>query len=344
MSNLTKRFLINASLIVILVSILALTSSIPINKAQTYNEVNGIISSNITLTKSNGPYIIQQVIVSSGATLTIDAGASLNIEGNLQVSGTLIARGSTNEKIYFNYGGGSTRFESTSTNSQVDNAIMNGVPVYVSGSTTIKNSYLRGTQAQTTIIIDGNSPTIRANTIKGTLDASTVVLIRGGSPTISDNNIIAYVDNGLYPNPPVGMNRFGSANGIHVTNANAGQITNNKFYGPFRDVAIQVDTGAISVSGNSEYPTETITFPTPTPPPPTPTPIPTPTLPPYPPPSTTSPNPTQETTNSPTETKNAASIEENLYGSIIAVIVASVAINALLVVTLAFLLKKKRKE
>jgi len=262
----------------------------------------------------------------------------------LQVSGTLIAKGNINEKIYFNYGGGSIRFESSSITSQVENTMMNGVPVYVGGSTTIKNSYLRGTQAQTTLIIDGSSPTISANTIKGTLDASTVVLITEGSPTISDNNIIAFVDNGLYPNPPAGMNRFGSANGIHVTDANGGQITNNKFYGPFRDDAIHVDAGAISVSGNSEYPTETFAFPTPTPPPPTPTPVPTPTLPPYPPPSTTSPKPTQETPNSPTETKNATSMEENLYGPIITVIVASVVINALLVAVVAFILKKKRKE
>lgn len=65
---------------------------------------------------------------------------------------------------------------------------------------------------------------------------------------------------------------------------------------------------------------------------------------PNPPPTTTSPNPTLETTNSPTETPQSKSTEGEFYGPVIVTIVASVAINALLVVIVALLLKKRRKS
>jgi hypothetical protein len=254
--------------------------------AQTYNEVNGIISSNITLTKANGPYLFGQVVVNSGATLTIETGSTVSIDDYLQVDGTLIAKGTYDNRIYFN--GGSITFASTSTaNSLIEYANLFRVSVSISGNVTIENSFLQAGQATTTLSISGGSPTISFNTMQGTLDSTSVVRVSGGSPTISNNNIISYVDNGLYPNPPAGMNRFGSAYGVYASNVNGATITNNKFYLPFRTASVQVDSGTATVAGNTEYPNESIAYPTPTPPPPTPTPVPTPTLPPYPPPTTT---------------------------------------------------------
>jgi hypothetical protein len=90
----------------------------------------------------------------------------------LQVSGTLNAKGTYSQQIFFNFGGyssGSVKFESTSTSSIIENAIVNYVPVNISGSVTIRNSYLRGSQDQASISIDGGSPTITDNTIFGTL-------------------------------------------------------------------------------------------------------------------------------------------------------------------------------
>jgi hypothetical protein len=286
MTNTSKSF---ALTLILIFNVLALTI-MPISKAQTYNEVNGIISTDITLTRANGPYQFGQVVVNSGATLTIEAGSTVNIDSYLDVSGTLIANGSSSNRIYFS--GGSITFKSTSTaNCLVENANLFQTHVYISGKVTITNSFLQGSQATTTLTIYSDSPTITYNTIKGTLDTQSVVDISGGSPIISNNNIISYVDNGLYPNPPSGMNRFGSAYGVHASNVSGAAITNNKFYLPFRTASVQVDSGAATVEGNTEYPLESIAYPTPTPPLPTPTPTPSPTLPPYPLPSSTEPTP-----------------------------------------------------
>jgi hypothetical protein len=136
--------------IIVLILILTLSSLLMVRpehaSAQTYKEVNGIISSNITLTKANGPYQFEQVAVNSGATLTIESGSTVKIEGYLQVKGTLIAKGSSNNQIYFS--GGSIAFTTTSTaNSLIENANLFWVSVSISGSVTIKNSFLQGTQA-----------------------------------------------------------------------------------------------------------------------------------------------------------------------------------------------------
>jgi hypothetical protein len=143
--------------------------------------------------------------VKQRAALTIEPGASIGINGYLQVSGTLIAKGTSDQQIFFNFGGysgGSIKFESTSTDSIIENAVVNYVPVDISGSVTIRNSYLRGVQTQISISINGGSPTITDSTILGTIDTDTVVYVTGGSPIIANNNIGAFVDNGLYPNPP----------------------------------------------------------------------------------------------------------------------------------------------
>jgi hypothetical protein len=345
MPSLKNKLLLTTFFIAIIVGTLVF-DSLTFSSAQTFNEVNGVISGNVTLTKANGPYQFDQVVVNAGATLTIEAGSSIN-GGSLVVSGTLIAKGTSNNQIYFNTGS-MTFTSSSSSNSIIDHAILTWLPVSISSSVTITNSYLKGSQATSTITINAGSPTISYNTIKGTLDASRVISIFGGSPTISNNNIIAFVDNGLYPNPPAGMNRFGSENGVYAANVNGAQITDNKFYQPFRSSSVQVISGTATVQANTEYPNDSVPFPSPTPPIPTPTPVPTPTLPPYPPASTptstqtTTQSPTQ-TTNTPTNNANTPNNEGNLYEIVIAVIIASVVINAVLVVAVAVLLKKRQK-
>ena len=333
----------NAFTLAVIVGALFL-SSISVSIAQTSNVVNGVISSNITLTKANGPYTFQQVVVKQGATLTIEPGASISIDGYLQVSGTLNAKGTSSQQIFFNFGGyfgGSIKFDSTSTSSIIENAIVNYVPVNISGSVTIRNSYLRGSQDQASISIDGGSPTITDNTIFGTLDADTVIYVTGGSPIITNNKIGASSIIGLYPNPPVGMNRFGSAYGVHVTNANGGQVTNNKFFGAYRSNSVQVDAGTITVNDNTEDANTSIVFPTPTPPPATPTPTPSPTLPPYPPPSEA---PTSTpTANSTISTTPAGTGGSNFYELAASAIVASVIINIVLVTIAVVVLRNNKK-
>jgi hypothetical protein len=57
-----QKKLLNAFTLAVIVGALFL-SSISVSIAQTSNVVNGVISSNITLTKANGPYTFQQVVV-----------------------------------------------------------------------------------------------------------------------------------------------------------------------------------------------------------------------------------------------------------------------------------------
>lgn len=326
-------------ILVLMLNAFVLASTIPASEAQTYHEVNGMISSNVTLKAADGPYSFGEVVVASGATLTIEAGSTIS-GGNLQVDGALIAKGTSNNKIYFNFA--AITFTSTSTTScTIEYTNLFYSSVSISGKATIKNCFIQASQAIATLTVTGGSPTISHNTLKGSLDASRVISVFGGSPTITGNNIIAFVDNGLYPNPPAGMNRFGTANGIYVENGNEVTITNNNFYGPFRDSSIKVVKGTATINGNNDYPTQTIDYPTPTPPPPTPTPTPSPTLPPYPPPSTSA-TPTAAPTEGTITPTSTPTSDDGLYETVIIVIIASIIINALLVIAVAYLLKKRK--
>jgi len=72
-------------------------------------EVSGVISSDTAWTKANSPYTITaKTLIKNGVTLTIEPGVTVNMNFDsgsqiyLQVEGTLIAKGSSSEKIYFN--------------------------------------------------------------------------------------------------------------------------------------------------------------------------------------------------------------------------------------------------
>ncbi len=339
-------------LVALAISSLMLTCTMPFSKAQTLNEVNGIINSNITLAKADGPYRFEEVVVNTGATLTIEAGSSVYISGYLQVNGTLIAKGTPTQQIYFtNYGSNrAIRFWSTSANSIIENAIISGIPMQISSSVTISGSYLKGAQAQNSLYIDSGSPIITNNTIKGTLDGYAVVRVQGGSPTISNNNLLGYGDSPLNSDstPSIPFTHYTSQEpmyGVYVTDANGGEIINNRCYGSTD--GIKVISGTITVNGNTMHPNEYIAFPSGQPSPPTPTSVSTPTLPPYPLPSQSA-NPNPQTTNpTATPTINTGPIEAgafNLLSIATGVIIAAVVIIALLVAFLVVLLRKNRKK
>jgi hypothetical protein len=283
-----KKSPLSAFLTVILISGLVLTSAMHFGTVQAATEVTGIISSDTTWTKANSPYTLTgPIVVNSNAVLTIEAGVTIDLNGNyLEVSGTLIAKGNSADWRYFN--DGSINFTSTSTASCIiENAILKWMLVSISSSVKISNTYVLGQQAKNVINIYGGSPTITNNTLTGNVDSISIVSISGGAPTISNNNIIAHVDNGLYPDPPIDMNRFGTEYGVYAENVNGAYITDNRFILPFRVASIQVVSGSATVEGNSELLYNPVTTPAPTPSP-TPPISPTPTLPPY---SATSPTP-----------------------------------------------------
>jgi hypothetical protein len=327
-----NKSLLSAFLLAILIGGLVLASAMRFSTVQASTEVIGIISSNITFTKADSPYVFTgPVVVDTSAMLTIEAGVTIDLNGNyLEVDGTLIAKGSSVDWIYFN--SGSINFESTSTTSCIiENAILNWIHVSISSSVKINSTYIQGRQAYNVIDISGGSPMITNDTLTGSVDSIAIVSINRGSPTISNNNIIAHVDNGLYPDPPPTLNRFGTEYGVYAENVNGAYITNNRFILPFRVASIKVVSGSATVEGNSELLYNPVSTPPPTP---NPTPIisPTPTLPPYPP---TSPTPASTPTITPYQEPQQT--EQEL---IIAVVVTAVVIGAGLGL-LIYLIKRK---
>ena len=66
--------------------------------------VYGTLTQNTTFTKANNPYIVtEELIVPKGITLTVEPGTEMRFstDTRLLVHGTLIARGTPNDSIYF---------------------------------------------------------------------------------------------------------------------------------------------------------------------------------------------------------------------------------------------------
>jgi hypothetical protein len=73
---------------------------------QASTEVNGLITSDTKWTKANSPYnLTSSITVASEVTLTIEPGTIVQLnEYHLQINGTLIARGTSNDPINFHGG------------------------------------------------------------------------------------------------------------------------------------------------------------------------------------------------------------------------------------------------
>ena len=188
----------SGKLLVLLVLILISTSPLPINHfslAQT-NTLNGIISSDTTWTQADSPYTLTgNLTVASSTTLTIQPGVTIQIPSNciLQVNGSLIARGTSSEKISFV--GGDIYIGGSSSSSVIENTILNPTNLIVDSSATIKNNTIIGRASANSfeaVHISGGSPTISNNLIYGA-DSQRGMCITGGSPTISSNGIMGMI-------------------------------------------------------------------------------------------------------------------------------------------------------
>jgi hypothetical protein len=221
-----KKPLSCALLITILVSGLILVfANFGVVHAAT--DVSGIIGSDTTWAKASSPYSLAgNVLVGNGATLTIEAGATVNLNDYyIMVNGTLRAQGTETEHIQFN--GGEITFtehssdwnEQTGSGCIIENTNLDSTYVDI-GSVSTKitnNSISRISVAHQTIMshntihngvtfYSGASGTLSYNSISGGLEitASSPVVsnntisggvyVSGGSPTISYNTISGEVD------------------------------------------------------------------------------------------------------------------------------------------------------
>jgi hypothetical protein len=77
---LKKKLLSNGFLTAIIISGLILVVTVHFGTAQSGTNVTGIISSDTTWTQVNSPYnLTGNVLVNEGATLTIEAGVTINL-------------------------------------------------------------------------------------------------------------------------------------------------------------------------------------------------------------------------------------------------------------------------
>jgi parallel beta-helix repeat protein len=170
----------------------------------------GVISSDTTWTKATSPHnLAGNVLVKEGVTLTIEAGATVNLKTYyILVNGTLQARGTSSDRIVINGIDGSppqtplgsslalpfTYGIAINGNGAIENALINKVRLALGNSNRISNSTISG------FISVGPSSYFTNNSVNGIINAGqdSKILnnrIGGGiqtlvSPTIS-NNIIS---------------------------------------------------------------------------------------------------------------------------------------------------------
>jgi hypothetical protein len=144
--------------------------------AETGQTFSGIITQDTTWTKANSPYTLTgPVAVENGATLTIEPGVTVNLASYyIRIKGTLIAKGTSEDNIYFNtnqgsnssimFWPGSTSWNSqTSSGSIIQNAVVNSELSFQQVSPKIDSDHIYGR-----ISIDG-SPIISNNHITGSI-------------------------------------------------------------------------------------------------------------------------------------------------------------------------------
>jgi hypothetical protein len=142
-----------------------------LSETQAATDFSGIITTDTTWTKANGPYtLVGPVSVAKGVTLTIEPGAIVNLgDYSIQVNGTLFAVGTVEEPISF-LGGqiGQIAFMSSSTSWNE----------HTGSGCIIENSLVTG---NTEIAIENAAPRISNSSV------NTVISINGGSPPVENN-------------------------------------------------------------------------------------------------------------------------------------------------------------
>ncbi len=235
-----RKAFLNAFLIALMLSGLALVSSAHFGRAQSVINTGGTISSDTMWTQDNSPYTLTgNLLVSNGATLTIAAGATVNLDNYyIMVNGTLVVLGSNYRSIYISEGQIIfTQFstgwsELTGTGCIIENATLYQTSISDTNSLNINNDYITGgiTVASSSAIsnsaitgdVDGGL--ILGNTINGEVSGSTILnnTITGGvvGNVISNNIIVGGITasgNDVISNNTITGGLPNSGNGIFLS-------------------------------------------------------------------------------------------------------------------------------
>lgn len=232
-----KKSFLHAFFWVIMVVCLTLVFVADFGVVHASTEVSGIIASDATWIKSDSPYSLTgNMLVNNGVTLTIEAGVTVNLDNYyLLINGTLIARGTTVDKIQFI--GGEIRFTPVSTSWDEQ---------------TKSGSIIENTYVGSTLKFDKTSPKINNNIINGSLEVglsgSYGALFErtiGTSPTISNNSISGTIylwgDSPLIVNNVIGSITYADK----VGNEGSPKILNNTI-----NNGIQVGAASPIISNN----------------------------------------------------------------------------------------------
>jgi hypothetical protein len=208
-------------IIFILLVSLFLVICVSSNSVVVASETKGIITSDITWTKDNSPYILTgPVRVDSGVTLTVEPGVTVNFDNYpIEVMGTLRAIGSIDNPIYF--GNGGVNFQESS---------QSWVEATGSGSI-IQDAVL----TDFSILINYTSPKISDNSITGFMQCSR------SSSVISDNRIVFTQTMYIYCSSVKLVNNVINNKAIETASTDQSTISDNTFISS----GISVDSGTI---------------------------------------------------------------------------------------------------
>lgn len=196
--------------------------------AQVY--VGGVLTENTIWTKANNPYIVvESVTVPQNITLTIEPGVLVFVKVNqtIRINGTIIARGTTQDSIYFHNEG--TKWYGIildNVNSELDDE-----QNYYSGSilshiSILNSSFALVMQNNTSVIVDSSNFT---NTEYGLyLNQSHSNLIRGNNFSNNDIAIFSSASSGTSNNLISGNKISGCKHVAIFFSNNNGQSINNR--------------------------------------------------------------------------------------------------------------------
>lgn len=186
----------------LLITAVLFVAMFSIGNVRAATSLNGILTSDTTLTQNNSPYeLTGPVCISTGVTLTIESGVTVNFgEYYLIVNGTLNARGTSNNKITLTAPSDFSTFNnhqiqftaaSTSWNEQtgqgsiIENAVLNVVSMSIdSCSPKIANNVLNKPNLIGIDARDNSNSIITGNVITCNYQAA---INAHGSPTVTNN-------------------------------------------------------------------------------------------------------------------------------------------------------------